>query len=278
MDDLLNDNSCCLQFEKIDIFCLRMLAEKIIKNTPLLFNVSQGKEIPIDICITPCPCPEDIEMKAAETLAAESKKLKELIESNASTDVLLKANEDLARLVCSLKPECCCDKEIKCIDSIRFVCVETSENFICNHKVRLIVKFKVLLIIRFMDCLLGIIMLPDDEGNKFCFNNINFPVTYNADGIKKTLSLDNINKYFILTIEIPLEDFDGIIPSDIFDDPTLQSKITIKRLEHEYDIFEGACTCNSASKTHISLFSTADITDKIGIIQDVWIKGRPDEY
>lgn len=279
MKDISNEYSCNLPYKELDIFCLRILADKIIKQTPLLFNTSGGREIPIDICINPCPCPEDIEKKAAETLVVESRKLKELIESDASTDILLKANEDLAKLICSLNPVFdCCDKEIKCIDSIRFVCVETSEDFICNHKVRLIIKFKVLLIVKFMNCLLGLVMLPDDEGKKFCFNNISFPVTYNVDGIKKTLSLDSINKYFVLTIEIPLRHFDGIIPSDIFDDPTLQSKITIKCLQHEYDIFEGVCTCNCDAKTHISLFSTADIIDRIGVKQDVWIKGRPDEF
>lgn len=278
MNNLLNESSSNLPLEKIDIFCLRILANKIINNTPLLFNISGDREIPIDICLKPCPCPEDIEKKAAETLVAESKKLKELIESNASTDVLLKANEDLVRLVCSLKPrEECFDKEIKCIDNIKFICVETREDFICNHKVRLKIKFKVLLIVKFMDCCLGLILLPDDSGTKFCFNNISFPVIHNSDGIKKTLDLDNINKVFVLTIEIPLKQFKGNLPYSILDDPALQSKITIKCLQHKYDIFEGECTCNREAKTHISLISTADIIDRIGIGQDVWIKGNPDE-
>lgn len=278
VDDLLNESNCNLPLEKIDIFCLRIFAEKIIKKTPLLFNTAGNKEIPMDICIKPCPCPEDIEKKAAEILVVESKKLKELIESNASTDELLKANEDLARLVCSLKfREDCCDKEIKCIEDIKVVCMETSEDIICNHKVRLDIKFKILLIVKFIDCCLGLIMLPDDSGKKLCFNNVAFPIIHSSDEIKKVLNLDSINKQFVLTIEIPLKQFQGNLPPYIFDDTTLQSNVIIKNLQHEFDIFEGDCTCDPNAKTHISLLSRADIIDKIGIKQDVWIFGKPDE-
>lgn len=278
MDDTLNENNKNLPLEKIDIFCVRFLAQKVLKNTPLLFNISGCKEIPVDICIKPCPCPEDIEKEAAETLVEESKKLKELIDSNAPTDVLLKTNEDLAKLVCSLKPgDECIDKEIRCIEDIKFICTETREEFIYNNRVRLKIKFKVLLIVKFIDCCIGIIMLPDDMGIKFCFNNINFPVIHNSQGIKKMLDIDLINKQFLLTIEIPLKHFDCALPDDIFDNPTLQSRITIKNIHHEFDIFEGACKCEPEANTHISLISCGDITDKIGIKQDVWISGIPDE-
>jgi hypothetical protein len=170
----------------------------------------------------------------------------------------------------------CCDKEIKCIEDIKVVCIETSEDFICNHKVRLIIKFKVILIVKFTDCTLGLLMLPEDECDKFCFNNISFPVKTCCDGIKKILDLDSCKKSFVLTIEISLKHFHGTLPPNIFDDPTLESRIIIKNFKKEFDIWEGPCTCDPASDTHISLFISADVTDKIGIKQDIWIQGSPD--
>jgi hypothetical protein len=278
VDALLNGSNGKLPFEKIDIFCLRILGEKIIKNTSILFNTSGDKEIPIDICIKPCPCPADTEKQASETLVHESKKIQELIDSNATTDELINANEELSRLICSLKfREKCCDKEIKCIDNIKVVCMETSEDFICNHKVRLTIKFKILLVVKFTDCCLGLIMLPDDAGTKFCFNDVSFPIVYCSDGIKKTLNLDSSKEFFVLTIEIPFKAFEGNLPSYIFDDPAAQSKLTIRSFKHEFDISDGPCSCDPNSSTHISLFSTADIIDIIGIKQDVWIYGTPSD-
>lgn len=276
VDGLLNGSNDKLPFEEIDIFCLRILGEKILKSTSMLFNTSGDREIPIDICIKPCPSPADIEKQAAETLEYESKKLQELINSSTTTDKLLDANEELSKLICSLKfREKCCDKEIKCISSIKFVCMETSEDFICNHKVRLTIKFKILLIVKFTDCCLGLIMLPDDAGTKFCFNDVSFPIVYCSNGIKKTLNLNSNKEFFVLNIEIPFKSFEGAIPSNIFDDPTAQSKLTIRSFKHEFDISDGACSCDPNSSTHISLFSTADIIDRIGIKQDVWIYGTP---
>lgn len=279
MEEFLNiENKKDSGFEKIDIYCLRILAEKVLKDTPILFNVSGGCVVPIDICIKPCPCPEDIEKKAAETLVEESKKLQELINNNTPTDTLLEANARLAKLICNLKPkEDCFDKEIKCIESIKVVCIETREDFICNHKVRLYIMFKILLIVKLMDDCLGLILLPSDMGKKICFSNVTFPIVHVSDGIKKILDLKDCNEFFSLIIEMPLKEFKGQLPSYIFDNPTLQSIISVKCIKHVFDIFGGICTCDCDAKTHISLLSTADITDKIGVKQDVWLYGKPDD-
>lgn len=120
-------------------------------------------------------------------------------------------------------------------------------------------------------------MLPDDAGKKFCFNNVSFPVFIDYDGVKKTLDLDLSNMLFVLTIDIPLKQFNGVLSPDNLDDPTLQSKVWIKNLQHEYDVFEGPCTCDPKAETHISLLSSAEIIDKIGVKQDVWLYGEPDD-
>ena len=274
MEELLNEKYIDSGLKKLDIYCLRILAKKLLKDTPILFNVSSGCIVPIDICIKPCPCPEDIEKKAAETIVGESIKLKKLIDSDAPTNVLLEENEKLAKLICSLKLKAdCLEGEIKCIEDIKVICLETWEDFICNSKVRLYIKFKVLMVVRFMEGCMGIITLPDDEGEKICFNNIKFPVKHYCDGIKKTLDL--CDGSFCLAIEIPLRLFEERLPLYIFDDPTLQSHIIVKCISHNFDIFDEVCTCDPRARTHISLLSTADIIDKIGIKQDVWLYGKP---
>lgn len=276
MEELITDNIKESCYEKLDIYCLRILAEKVLKDTPILFNVCGGCIVPIDICIKPCPCPEEIEKNAAKTIAEESKKLKELIDIDAPTHVLLEENEKLVKLICDLKPrEDCLEGEVKCIEDIKVICLETSEDFICNSKVRLHIKFKLMMLVKLFEGCIGIIRLPEDAGKKICFNNVTFPIVHSCDGIRKTLDL--CDGSFCLEIEIPLKDFRGELPSYIFDDPTLQSHISIKCVRHDYDIFEGACTCDPEASTHISLLSTADVIDRIGINQDVWLLGKPDE-
>jgi hypothetical protein len=276
LGDLSKEGNIDLGFEKMEICCLRILAEKVIENTAILFNIAGDREIPIDICIKPCGDPVDIEKDAAELIAGESRKLGELIENNESTDVLIKANEELSKNICSLKLiEKCCNKEIQYIDNIRVVCLETCEEFICNHKVKLTLKFKILLIVKFPDCCFELIMLPEDLGKKFYFNNVTFPITHCEDEIKKTLALDSCKEFFILTIEVPVKSFEGTLPPNVFDDPTLKSKLIIKNFKHDFDILKDDCSCNTGSNTNISLFSTADIIDKVGVNQILWVYGKP---
>lgn len=275
MEELIRENKKDFGFERLDIYCLRILAEKVLKDTPILFNVSEGCVVPIDICLKPSPCPEDIEKKAAKTIAEESLKLKELIDSDAPTHVLLRENEKLAKLICSLKPSAdCLEGEVKCIEDIKVICLETSEDFICNSKVRLHIKFKVSMTVKLMGECFDIIRLPEDAGKKICFNNVTFPIVYSCDGIRKTLDLSD--GFFCLTIEIPLKDFNCKLPSYIFDDPTLQSHIRVKCIKHDFEICVGVCCCDPEARTHILLLSTADVIDKIGVYQDIWLYGKPD--
>lgn len=275
LGDLSKDGNLDLGFEKMEICCLRILAEKILKNTAILFNTAGDREIPIDICIKACLDPVDIENHAAELLISESRKLGELIENNESTEVLIKANEELSKQICSLKSiEKCCCKEIQCIDSIKVVCLETSEDLICNHKVKLTLKFKILLIVKSADCCFGLIMLPEDLGTSFYFNNVTFPITHWEDDIKKTLVIDSCKDLFVLTIEFPFKAFRGNLSPEVLDDPSLQSKLLIKNYKHDFDIFKDDCSCNTGAKTNISLFSTADIIDKIGVNQFLQIYGK----
>lgn len=261
----------------IDIYTLRILAKKILKNEFMFFNVLNNTQVPIDICIINCECPVSLENKIAEMLLLEGEKLQNLVDNNKPTDKLIDFNENLADLVCSIQPPC--TDEVKCIEKIKVVIRDTSEDIICNKKIRLVIKFDIFLLLRLYSGKFTLVVLPQDEGTKFCFgSNVIFPIKFVKADISKILDIDRVNYVFTLTIDIPIKKFEGNITCNVFEDSTLQSKIIIKNILSKFEIFNDKCMCVDTTGTHISIGITGDIIDKIGVEQDILICGNPIDY
>lgn len=193
---------------------------------------------------------------------------------------------------------------VKCISDIKFLLCDTDQQIICNHKSRITIDFKLLLIVKFSSCNFQCITLPDDAFKlspsnevKVCIDSIpsnqsQFPVLIGEIRnqrleIVKEGSGPNANFFFRFTKNVPLKDFDDEIPQSAFDDPTLQSFILVKNVKFEVDV-DGECPgtgpnkcCNCAEDTNATIVDIkvfADIIDKIGIDQDIWVNGEADDH
>lgn len=172
---------------------------------------------------------------------------------------------------------------VKCITDIKVVNLEADEEIICNHKVKLVLKFKVVLFVTFTNNCFGCIVLPDDAMStnpdaKACFitDIEERPQTIGNNECLEIID-DACGKMFKWTKSIPLSEFEGEIPSSAFTDPTLQTHLIIKSITSDYDVL-GEFTCGTSpviygTEVHISVF--VDLLDKLGIDQDILICGVP---
>lgn len=169
---------------------------------------------------------------------------------------------------------------VKCISDIKIVDLSADEEIICNHKVKLILKFKVVLFVTFTNNCFGCIVLPDDamstnEDATACFIT---DIEDEAQTIGSTESLELVDdvcgKVFKWVKNIPLSEFEGEIPPSAFSDPTLQTHLIVKSITSDFDVL-GECHCGETvgTEVHISIF--ADLLDKLGVDQDILICGVP---
>lgn len=161
---------------------------------------------------------------------------------------------------------------VKCITEVKICEWSTCQEIICNHKARLRITFKVFLCVKYEDNTYGVIVLPDDQGIKFCFQQT-FPIVI---GIGETLNINN--GYFVWSKDVPFAEFDKPLPPTVFDDPTLSSHLIIRAIRPESDVLTD-CFCQGETAlipgTQVSLALFADILDKLGIEQDVLVQGVP---
>lgn len=190
---------------------------------------------------------------------------------------------------------------VRCISDIKFLLCETEQQIICNHKSRIIIDFKLLLIVKYTNCNFKCITLPDDafkpEGEnqvRVCidgipFNQNQFPALIGEIGNQKLEIIRegtgaNANYFFRFTKNVPLRDFDADLPQEVFDDPSLESHILLKNIRFDVDV-DGECSGTGANKccncvggtnaTIVDISVFADIIDKIGIDQDIIVDGTP---
>lgn len=192
---------------------------------------------------------------------------------------------------------------VRCISDIKFLLCDTDQQIICNHKSRITIDFKLLLIVKFSNCNFQCLTLPDDAFRpqenevRVCidaipFNQSQFPVLIGEIGNQRLEIIregtgENANFFFRFTKTIPLTEFDERIPASAFDDPTLQSHVLVKNIRFEVDV-DGECPGTGANKccncvggtnaTIVDISVFADIIDKIGIDQDIWVNGEADDH
>lgn len=264
-----NENS--QNFENLDIYVLKIIAKKILMNEPVFFNVKSDIIKPIDICIKNRFLVADYESKIADILIKQSERLEKLIKNDASTNILITENEKITELICSLKPEHY--DFVKCIKFIDIILSSDKEEIMaCKNKVEIKIVFKILLLIIYSSGEIALLMLPDDENKKFCFeNSVNFPIKYFDSGIKKILDIDRENKQFILIMIIPFDSFKDNISSSSLESHSLQCKFKIIKKTFFTDIFLDKCSCDQNNGTTVSVEIKADMLIKIGIGQSISI-------
>lgn len=243
----------CLPGKNLDIFVKRILARHCQNNEQIVFDVANNQKTPLRLFI----CNQKV------------------------------GNEELP---------------VRCISDIKFLLCDTDQQIICNHKSRITIDFKLLLIVKYSSCNFQCITLPDDAFKpvgenqvRVCidaipFNQSQFPVVIGEIGnqrleIVREGTGANANYFFRFTKNVPLTDFDEEIPLSAFDDPSLMSHILIKNIRFTVDV-DGECPgtganrcCNCVGGTNATIVDVsvfADIIDKIGIDQDVWVNGEAD--
>lgn len=245
----------CEPRKNLDIFVKRILARHCQKNDLIVFDVAGNKKTPLRLFI---------------------------------------CNEKVG----------CEELPVRCISDLKFLLYDTDQQIICNQKSRITIDFKLFLIVKFSNCNYKCITLPDDAFIPVCenkvrvcmdsipYNQSQFPVVIGEIGnqrleIVREGSGANANYFFRFIKTVPLSEFDDKIPCSAFDDPTLMSHILVKNVRFEVDV-DGECSgtgaikcCNCAQDTNativdISVF--ADIIDKIGIDQDIWVDGEVEDH
>lgn len=271
-DNLYRDNPVC---NNIEISALRILLKKFLYDEPVFFNVESGKNVPVDICIKNGFQVDVFEAEVARILLEASGRLDMLIENNEPTSILINENEKIANLICSLKPEG--NDPVESIVLSKLILYEKpEEKIICSHKVKLIIKFIIALLLKFSSGAIECIVMPGDEGSKFCYgNNVSFPIEYKNYNISKTLEIDKINGIYVLEIEVPISSFDETIPIPTAKSENLDSRICIKNMRINTDILSDDCRCNDEKGTHVTIEAAADIIDKLGIYQNIIVGACP---
>lgn len=180
------------------------------------------------------------------------------------------------------------DQPISCVDPKFMLCC-TEQKIICKHKSRIIIDYKLLLLVKYCKCNFECITLPDAAfptaavpTPRVVIDNISvtptpkFPITVAKVGnqILQIIYSQKEGYMFRFIKDVPLTDFDEPIPNYVFDDPTLQSHILLKNIRTDVDVV-GDTPDGLATEVLISVF--ADIIDKLGVDQDIWVEGNPEE-
>gem|GEM_PF-284957 len=170
------------------------------------------------------------------------------------------------REICLDPSTCCCAEGVSgpvtCVEDVRIRNLQTSEEFICTSRVRVHLLFDVVIIYR------ALCTIDDTTEEVFCIETLR--------GVE-------------FTKEIMLDEFAPPLTPEEFLTEIDQSEIIVRNFRFEVDI-NGRCsgiildptdpnmnTCIpsvSGPGTCVSLTVFADITDKLGRMEDVLICGR----
>lgn len=172
---------------------------------------------------------------------------------------------------------------VKCISDIKVVDLSADEEIICTHKVKFILRFKVVLFLTFENNSFECLVLPDDALSTnpdatacFITNIETTPQTIGSTEAFEIVTDSSGNTLFQWTKTVPLSEFEGEIPASILTDPTLQTHLLVKAITSDFDVV-GSCTCGATPGTEVDFKVFADLLDKLGIDQDILICGVPSD-
>lgn len=215
--------------------------------------------------------PEQIDIYVKRILAKYTNEEQILFSGQAAGISSCSRKAPLSLCIYKKAADCTC-YGVKCITEVKICEWSTCQEIICNHKARLRIIFKVFLCVKYEDNTYGVVVLPDDEGCKFCFQET-FPIVI---GTGETLTINN--GYFVWSKDVLFTDFDKPLPPTVFDDPTLSSHLIVRAIRPEFDVLTD-CLCECEGKhipgTKVQLALFADILDKLGVEQDILVQGVP---
>lgn len=171
---------------------------------------------------------------------------------------------------------------VQCVTEVILSLIDCPTNtIICNSKSRVTITFKVFLLVKFQGVAApSLIVLPDDIGTKVMTQyDLTQPQYKNHDNPKETMQI--IGDNFVYTADIPLSQFDCQLTKDQLNDCSLQSHVLLKCLKWVIDVDgvgnNGTGTPPAAATT-VTLSISEDLLDKIGIDQDIYITGTPEDF
>jgi len=171
---------------------------------------------------------------------------------------------------------------VQCISEVILSLIECPTNIIiCNSKSRISITFKVFLLVKFQGLAApSLIVLPDDIGTSVMTQyDLTLPQNKNHATPKETLQI--VNNNFVYTADIPLSQFDNPLAQDQLNDCTLQSHVLLKCMSFLIDV-DGVANDGTGTPpvpaTTVTISISEDILDKIGIDQDIFIEGIPEDF
>jgi len=171
---------------------------------------------------------------------------------------------------------------VQCVTEVILSLVDCPTNtIICNSKSRIVIAFKVFLLVKFQGVTTpSLIVLPDDIGTKVMTEvDLTQPQHKNHDFPKEMLQILGDN--FVYTADIPLNKFEGCLTKEHLNDCSLQSHVLLKCMQWFVDI-DGVSNNGTGTPplpaTTVTLSITEDILDKIGIDQDIFVRGIPEDF
>ena len=173
---------------------------------------------------------------------------------------------------------------------------------ICTQKSRVTLRFQLILVVEFEDGTATLLNLPQNLSNTLNFNPLTTrafveDTVINAAGIPviqrqsekqpyETLVIlsTGVNEYtvFEYVITIPFSLFCNKIKPCYLDDPSLESIILLRCLNSDIEVFDPVQVPTTADgslsvwTTEVSISVFEDITDKLGIDDDIILYGFPE--
>lgn len=171
---------------------------------------------------------------------------------------------------------------VQCVTETIFSLIDIPTNtIICNSKSRITITFKVFLLVKYQNVAApGLIVLPDDIGTKVMTQyDLTQPQNKNHTTPKETMQIVGGN--FVYTADVPLSMFDNPLTKDELADCSLQSHVILKCMRWLVDV-DGTSNSGTgtppAAATTVALEIFEDVLDKIGIDQDIFVTGIPEDF
>lgn len=179
---------------------------------------------------------------------------------------------------------------VQCMSQVMINMMDTPDNIIiCTSKSRVILKFKILLLVRYLGNPSPKMYVLPDELFAATPNILLDPVKWGKNTTtqvknhtipKETLSIINPGTpeetYFTYTMDIPLSEFNNTLTQEQLNDPTLQSHVLLDNMTYTLDVDgQGPAGGAFADTTMVYLSIFEDINDNVGIDQNIIVQGTP---
>jgi len=192
---------------------------------------------------------------------------------------------------------------VKCVKLCKRILDTDPENtVVCTQKSKVVINYELVLIVEYEDKTFDVLTLPRNLSSRLQYNAATtkafvestvidatgVPVVQHQNVVQPyemlVIKFTGVNDYtnFQYTVNIPISSFSTVLRRCELDDPTLKSYIILRNLDYEVDVldqfqvFTDAGNTTSIWTTIVDFSLFEDIIDKLGINQDIQIRGTPE--